>query len=418
MAYQPLAPREEEELFKSRLLNVEEKPFKRITKRLATLNRVVAAAGAHQEQTPPPEGSGEGEGDEAKIKAEKDRADILAEIAQLREDVTLDFAAFDASIARLQFLAAANARERARYADHRVTIEDTCRTVRDEVLVGLRGQLESARATLRQRQEFDTLADRITSSKTLWPRPEQQATIDKLEDECRQLQRESEAYTATWRERKQQFARIMDESMRLRRLIRDEKEEVERREGMDDEEAPAAGGAAASGAAGGSGGASQTTTATTSGAAAAAAAAAATATTASTTEGAATEIGDKTGTTLSVTAPDTTGANSPAPTDADEGSNRALRPEMAALAAGSREVTPAPSIVVDTPAETANGGDDGDDVDMVEVDEADGEATATQEQDTQEDGPTPSTAAVTPAVGTPQIHGEDTPGETEKMDTT
>ncbi|CAK7225562.1 hypothetical protein SCUCBS95973_005908 [Sporothrix curviconia] len=384
MAYQLLDPREEEELFRSRLLNVEEKPFKRITKRLATLNRVVVAAGARQEQTPPPESESKGDGDEDK----GGDPQTLAEIAQLREDVTLDFAAFDASIARLQFLAAANARERARYADHRVTIDDTCRNVRDDVLVGLRSQLESARATLQQRQAFDALADRITSSKTLWPRPEQQAAIDKLEDECRQLQRESEAYSATWRERKQQFARIMDESMRLRRLIRDEKEEVERREGMDDEDtAPAA----ASGTTG-SGGASQAT------------AAAATA-------------GDRTpmsmagggGATVNVTAPDTNGANSPAPTEGEDG-GRTLRPETAAVATttGSREVTPAPSIVVDTPAPTA-GGDDGDDVDMVEVDEAEAEGTAVA---------TPSTAAVTPAVGTPQIVADDAPAETEKMDTT
>ncbi|CAK7215020.1 hypothetical protein SBRCBS47491_002347 [Sporothrix bragantina] len=388
MAYQLLDPREEEELFRSRLLNVEEKPFKRITKRLATLNRVVASAGVQQEQTPPPEGEGDDSAQNAterEEKAQKDRADALAEIAQLREDVTLDFAAFDASIARLQFLAAANARERARYADHRVTIADTCHNVRDDVLVGLRSQLESARATLQQRQVFDALADRITSSKTLWPRPEQQATIDKLEDECRQLQRESEAYTATWRERKQQFARIMDESMRLRRLIRDEKEEVERREGMDDEEAPAASATAT----GTAGAASQT------------AAAGATA-------------GDKTplsvaGATLNVTAPDTNEANSPAPTEADDSGGRSLRPETAVVtAAGSREVTPAPSIVVDTPAATANGGDDGDDVDMVEVDETEGAATATQE--TQDEEATPSTAALTPAV--------DTPAETENMDTT
>ncbi|CAK7201123.1 hypothetical protein SEUCBS139899_003825 [Sporothrix eucalyptigena] len=381
MAYQLLDPREEEELFKSRLLNVEEKPFKRITKRLATLNRVVAAAGV-QEQTPPPETEGDNVADDNKDAKVKERADTLAEIAQLREDVTLDFAAFDASIARLQFLAKANTRERQRYADHRVTIDNKCREVRDDALVSLRSQLDSARATLKQRQAFDALADRITSAKTLWPRPEQQAAIDKLEDECRQLQRESEAYTATWRERKQQFARIMDESMRLRRLIRDEKEEVERREGMDDEEAPA------------NAGASQTANASSAAA------------------------GDKTplsvaGATLNVTAPTNEG-NSPAPTEDDEG--RTLRPGTAGMSV-SREVTPVPSIAVETPAPTHNG-EDGDDIDMVEVevDEADARATAAQD-----DGATPSTVAVTPAVGTPHIvtdGGDETPAETEKMDTT
>ncbi|CAK7566909.1 MAG: hypothetical protein SEPTF4163_004863 [Sporothrix epigloea] len=386
MAYQLLDPRDEEELFKSRLLNVEEKPFKRITKRLATLSRVVATAGVQQEQTPPPETEGgETIEDTENLEnsgTESDRSRLLAEIAQLREDVTLDFAAFDASIARLQFLAAANARERARYAERRITIEDTCRNVRDEVLVSLRSQLESARATLQQRQVFDALADRITSSKTLWQRPEQQATIDKLEDECQQLQRESEAYTATWRERKQQFARIMDESMRLRRLIRDEKDEVERREGMDDEDAL------------------QGQTSATTGTSHIAAGAAGTA-------------GDKTplsvvGATHSASAPDTTGASSPAPTETYDG-DKTLRPETVAATAASRDATPAPTIAIDTPAQTA---DRGEDAEMTEADQTEDVALA---QDTEERS-TPG--GETPADGPPTITADDAPAGTEKMDTT
>lgn len=405
MAYQLLDPREEEELFKARLLNVEEKPFKRITKRLATLNRVVAAAGV-QEQTPPPEG-GEGEGDETPNDETgngtlRKQKETLAEIAQLREDVTLDFAAFDASIARLQFLAAANARERARYTERRVTIDDTCRDVRDDVLVNLRSQLETARATLAQRQVFDALADRITSSKTLWPRPEQQATIDKLEDECRQLQRESEAYAVTWGERKQQFARIMDESMRLRRLIRDEKEEVERREGMDEEEeAAAAGTTTAPGPTRGTTPAPGT---------AAAAAVGAAATSAPATAGDNNTPASAAGATLNVPEVTTNGASSPrsprspAPAEADDNS-QTLHPESAAALATrgsvSRDVTPLPSVsAAPTPEPTTTQNDEGDDVDMVEVDEEDRVAAAAQD-----DGATPLTAAATPA-------------STEKMDTT
>lgn len=406
MSYQLLDPREEEELFKSRLLNVEEKPFKRITKRLALLNRVVASAGV-QEQTPPPET----EGEEATPAATDDvtrRKETLAEIAKLREDITLDFAAFDSSIARLQFLSAANARERARYADHRVKIEDKCSEVRDDALVKLRSKLESARATLAQRQAFDALADKITSSKTLWPRPEQQATIDKLEDECRQLQRESEAYAETWSERKQQFARIMDESMRLRRQIRDEKEEVERREGMDEEEEAAnaqSGGAAGSAARG-----------TTPAPGATPAASGATPA-----EGAAATGGNNTpasgaGATLNVPEANTNGATSPrsprSPAAEANENGQTLRPDSAATAGRtsrsvSRDATPLPSVsAAATPepatAQIEEGEGEGDDVDMVEVDEQ--ERLAAQQQE-QEDGETPLTAAATPA-------------STEKMDTT
>lgn len=45
---------------------------------------------------------------------------------------------------------------------------------------------------------------------------------------------ESMEYAQTWGERREQFGRIVEEGMNLRRLIRDEKEEVERREGMEE----------------------------------------------------------------------------------------------------------------------------------------------------------------------------------------
>ncbi|EPE06804.1 tho complex subunit 7 [Ophiostoma piceae UAMH 11346] len=353
MAYQLLDPREEEELFKTRLLNVEEKPFKRITKRLALLSRV--AAQAVQEQTPPPDSTGSESND---AEAEETKKALAAEIAQLREDVTLDFAAFDSSIARLQFLGQANTSERARYAERRQTVEDTCGNVRSNML-SLREQLEQARATLVQRQAFDVLADRITSSKTLWPRADQEATILKLEDECRQLQGESETYLSTWRERKQQFARIMDESMKLRRQIRDEADEVERREGMDEE-----------GEGEGAGAGSQAQT-----------------------------LAQAADTTPVPTGAGTEAASTPTPAAA---SGQTLAPEAASFAAASREATPA---VVVIPADDATPTED-EDMAMVE----DGQDTPAA---------VPATPLADTPEGTPADAAGDAPVEnTEKMDTT
>jgi hypothetical protein len=218
-----LDEKEEAELHKMRLLNVEEKPFKRITKRLQTLNTLAANA-TRQEPTPPPESNGDGE---------PEPAAAPSALAQLKEDITLDFAAFDSSIARLQFLLTANARERERYASDRGRILSTSQAVRDST-AELRTKLDEAKATLEQRKQFDELADKITSNRSLRPRAEQVANLQKLEEECKQLEAESEEYARTWKARGEQFDRIMDESMKLRRQIRDEKEEVERREGMDD----------------------------------------------------------------------------------------------------------------------------------------------------------------------------------------
>lgn len=222
-----LDEREEQDLHKRRLLNVEEKPFKRITKRLTQVNAIIKTASqpptpqpaADEDQTPPPA---------------TQREAHLRELEQLREDLTLDFAAFDTNIARLQFLSDANKRERAGYEQKRAAILDECQAVRDKN-GDLRQRLEEARATLAQRKKFDELAERITSNKLLRPREDQAAALQKLEEECKELERESGTYSATWRERRDQFSRIMEEGMLLRRQIRDEKEEVERREGMDED---------------------------------------------------------------------------------------------------------------------------------------------------------------------------------------
>ncbi|OAQ99833.1 hypothetical protein LLEC1_01888 [Akanthomyces lecanii] len=197
-----LDERSETELHKARLLNVEEKPFKRITKRLGTVSSIVSKVTNSKEQS----------------------ATAASNTQQLQEDLTLDFAAFDSSIARLQFLHDANERERARYDDDKQRILSECQAVRVKN-AELREQLEGARETLAQRKQFDELADRITSNRLLRPREDQLANLAKLEEECRELERESETYTETWRERRDQFMRIMDEGTRLRRQIRDEKEE-------------------------------------------------------------------------------------------------------------------------------------------------------------------------------------------------
>lgn len=75
---------------------------------------------------------------------------------------------------------------------------------------------------------------KITSNKLLRPREDQAANLLKLEEEIRELEDERETYAKTWEERTRQFKKIVAEGEEMRRQIRDEKEEVERREGMED----------------------------------------------------------------------------------------------------------------------------------------------------------------------------------------
>ena len=182
--------------------------------------------------TPPPDASA---ADEAAAAHEKDKQQRLDERRQWREDALLDFAAFESSIIRIQFLLTSNAKERERYATEKVKIQNTAQAVKDNT-AELRIQLEEAQQTLALRKEYDELAEKITSNRLLRPREDQHANLAKLEAEIADLQRESEEYAHTWAERRQQFGRIIDEGTQLRKLIRDEKEEVERKEGMAERE--------------------------------------------------------------------------------------------------------------------------------------------------------------------------------------
>jgi hypothetical protein len=218
-----LDEKEELELHKTRLLNVEERPFKRITKRVGAVSSLVSSV--------------------ARLKPSEIGAPDLStkpDTTVLKEEITTDFAAFDAAILRLQFLHTANIRERERYAADQENIIQESQAAR-VTNADLREKLAAAQATLAQRKKFDEMAEKITSNRLLKPREDQIANLAKLEEECRELERESQTYSVTWRERKDQFNRIMEEGMLLRRQIRDEKEEVDRREGMDEGEDDEAG---------------------------------------------------------------------------------------------------------------------------------------------------------------------------------
>jgi hypothetical protein len=235
VAYLPLTPllplTRIDALHKSRLLNVEEKPFKRITKRLLTPNSLISIP-LQLPPTPPPDGSAD---EEAAAAVDHERQKKLEERRQFREDVLLDFAAFESSIVRIQFLLTSNAEERQRYAAEKLSIQATAQQVRENT-AELRVQLEESRKTLVLRKTYDDLAEKITSNRLLRPREDQHANLEKLNTEIADLERESTEYAHTWAERRQQFGRIIEEGMQMRRLIRDEKEEVERREGMEERE--------------------------------------------------------------------------------------------------------------------------------------------------------------------------------------
>lgn len=131
----------------------------------------------------------------------------------------------------MQFLLESNEKERRRYAEEKIRIEEATQSVRQNT-VELRVRLEEAQNQLTLRKTYDELTEKITSNRLLRPREDQWANLEKLQAEIARLEAESKEYAQTWAERREQFGRIVEEGTNLRRLIRDEKEEVERREGM------------------------------------------------------------------------------------------------------------------------------------------------------------------------------------------
>ena len=70
----------------------------------------------------------------------------------------------------------------------------------------------------------------------LKPRDELAIAHEKLYQEIAELEQEVQNARDTWSERRTQFNRIETEAMNLMQMIKDEKEEAERKEGMRDDE--------------------------------------------------------------------------------------------------------------------------------------------------------------------------------------
>ncbi|KAJ9643241.1 uncharacterized protein PV06_05491 [Exophiala oligosperma] len=219
---------EEDKLHASRLLGIEERPFKRLTKRLLAPTTPLHAFLARESAGP--ESKEPSENVEGQTTTAAQHEQFLKDIQRFREDVILDFAAFDSSIARIQFLRAANERERERYVAEKAKIERTAEEVRDNTST-LRVQLDEAQKTLAVRKTYDVLADKITKNAALKPRDEQHVNVEKLKAEIEELERESQDHLQAWVERREQLEKVVGEGMKLRRIVRDEKEPEKDEEG-------------------------------------------------------------------------------------------------------------------------------------------------------------------------------------------
>jgi hypothetical protein len=245
--YSLLKPEEEDALHKSRLLPIEQRPFQRLTKRLLSPDSLLLKRPTLKQLPSPPAEAGIDDS----VPSESSSTD--EQYSQFREDMLLDFVLFDSTMVRIQLLRNSNEKERARYATEKSKIMETSDSVRLNI-TQLRQELEEEQRKLALRKQYDELTEKITSNRMLRPREDQEAQLEKLEKEIAELgkyllevisnsdyyanedpypEEESRDYARTWAERREQFGKIKKEAEHLQRIIRDEKEEAERKEGME-----------------------------------------------------------------------------------------------------------------------------------------------------------------------------------------
>ena len=246
--YNLLKPDEEDALHKSRLLPIEQRPFQRLTKRLLSPDSLLLKRPTLNQLPSPPAEAATDDSEQSNKEPQTSAEELYS---QFREDMLLDFVLFDSTMVRIQLLRNSNEKERARYATEKSRIMETSDSVRLNI-TQLRQELEEEQRKLALRKQYDDLTEKITSNRMLRPREDQEAQLEKLEKEIAELGKyrvistsdyyanddpypedESRDYARTWAERREQFGKIKKEAEHLQRIIRDEKEEAERKEGME-----------------------------------------------------------------------------------------------------------------------------------------------------------------------------------------
>ncbi|KAJ4334127.1 hypothetical protein N0V87_007070 [Didymella glomerata] len=211
----------------SRLLAVEARPYQQVAGRLLKDN-FFDFARPKQLPSPPPDTSAAEEEAAAKV---VEREQQGHKVETWRDNIMNELSMLDYAILRFEFTTNSNHTERARYAVEKDGITAKQQHVRDTI-EELRVKLVDAKETLAVRKTYDELTEKITSSKMLKPRDEQKQAHERLDEEIADLEREVQSAKNTWEERRIQFGRIEEEAREMLRMIKDEKEEAERKEGM------------------------------------------------------------------------------------------------------------------------------------------------------------------------------------------
>ncbi|KAF2115405.1 Tho complex subunit 7-domain-containing protein [Lophiotrema nucula] len=212
----------------SRMLNVEYRPYRNIAKRLTEPPDVLRAHRPLQLPSPPPDASAADE----EAAARQVKQESLSEATQAwQHDIMNEVSLLDYAILRMEMTIQSNQAERDHYAKRKGEIYRDQEKVRANI-VEKQAELDEVKKNLEIQKGYDEQTEKITNSKMLKPRAEQAIAHAKLDEEIADLQQEVQSSKDTWAERRTQFGRIEEEAKEILRMIKDEKEEAERKEGM------------------------------------------------------------------------------------------------------------------------------------------------------------------------------------------
>jgi hypothetical protein len=138
-------------------------------------------------------------------------------------------------ISRIQLLINTNTREIARYAAEKAAITSTAEEAR-RTLSNLRVLLAESQDEKQNRLEYDLIAFDVLEVSNLKPREEQYENLARLNAEIEALEKERDDYSQVWAARRSQFEQIVMQLELMWQQIKEDKDEQDRREGMNEEE--------------------------------------------------------------------------------------------------------------------------------------------------------------------------------------
>ncbi|RPA79385.1 hypothetical protein BJ508DRAFT_328458 [Ascobolus immersus RN42] len=217
-----------DDLVRSRVLPTEDKYVKRINRNVLKVEKLVNWTLTSPRPERPPGFADKDSG--AKIDPEEDLT-----VAMLKDLVDMDHDLFATSLLKIQIANDMNASEVERYEQEKVKIVQDEQIARDTI-AKQRDELLAAQQEKENRLEYDAIAMEIFNSKSLKPRDEQAQAIARLNAEIEELEKERDSDIKLWETRRDHFSQITNLLDGMVDEIKREKEEQERREGMDEEE--------------------------------------------------------------------------------------------------------------------------------------------------------------------------------------